>query len=1230
MKKITTILLSLLLVLSLLVSCAPEVPGEDCEHVWGMWQVTTQPTLESEGEMTRTCNLCGHSESAVVDKLQPSPCTHTWGDWVETKAPTTEAVGEESRTCTLCGESETREVAKLEPTPEPSHTYTDFTEAEKAIIQEYFGLVIPFLPTDEYYVDNDYDESFGNYINYYTIGNTQGEYEAYLEGLSDWTLTETYEDLFGDIWYCYTLGKVSMDICLYQSYADESETTLVNYVDIYLYQTPEETPDPDPDPDPNPDTEHTYTDFTAEEKALMQSVTGTTIPFLPNDEYYVEEYTLDDGEHGVNFYTFGNTQTEFDIYKILFATWSYDGTDVDEYGDTWYFFSKGEVYVDMTYYYYEGNYVFDLYIYLATESGGTGGSGDSGNSGSGSDTPADGSTLTIPEAVALGNSYTQNTFSSSKYYVTGEVVSIANTTYGNMTIKDANGNTLYIYGVYSADGETRYDALSNKPVVGDTVTLYGVIGNYNGAQMKSGWLISMSSGGGSTTPDPEPTPSGSASLDFSNSANRVSWDENSQLWQANGITVTNNKDGASSPVADYTNPARFYNNSTLIVAYDGMTKIVFHCSSPSYANALASAIGSSASVSGSDVTVTFASATDSFSVVLSGGQVRLDSIEVIGEGGSTGGSGTTPDPDPNPNPGTEHTYTDFTAEEKALMQSVTGTTIPFLPNDEYYVEEYTLDDGEHGVNFYTFGNTQTEFDIYKILFATWSYDGTDVDEYGDTWYFFSKGEVYVDMTYYYYEGNYVFDLYIYLAAESGGTGGSGDSGNSGSTGGSTTNPDNLITNDGKGLPTDSDGVYDVNLDDATYTKDVTEQGYYIDGCPTTGSPAVLVIPVEFSDVTAASKGYDLNVLEEAFKQGGNVDYFSLYDYYYLSSYGKLTLDIDVLDSWFRPQYDSSYYANATMEYYGSETAIGEQLILDEALAYLSTFMDLSRYDSDGNGVIDAVVLINTLDIDSNSDFQWAFRYWNIYTDSEGYYYEYDGVSANDYLWASFDFLYESYDSEGNTIYTDTSVRNTYTYIHEFGHVLGADDYYDTSYVGAPMDGCDIMDSMCGDHNPFTKFHFGWLRNSRLVVAEDSITLTLEAFSKNGDTIIIANNWDPMLGAYQEYYILIYYTASTLNDGEDYGYFARDGVVVYHVNASLKSEVSGGDTYYDVYNNNTDASDSYGTPNNLIELVKSANDTYTYVVGDTIPTVTLDNGETLLFTFVVDALTEDTATITFSR
>ena len=111
---------------------------------------------------------------------------------------------------------------------------------------------------------------------------------------------------------------------------------------------------------------------------------------------------------------------------------------------------------------------------------------------------------------------------------------------------------------------------------------------------------------------------------------------------------------------------------------------------------------------------------------------------------------------------------------------------------------------------------------------------------------------------------------------------------------------------------------------------------------------------------------------------------------------------------------------------------------------------------------------------------------------------------------------------------------------------------------------------------------------------------------------------------------MYYKNTGLNAGDDAGYFARDGVVVYHINASLYKEVYGNETYYDVYNNNTDPSSQYGTEDNLIEFVKSQSGTFTYIAGDTLPTVTDDQGNTLCYTFTVDSITDDCATITFTR
>ena len=118
--------------------------------------------------------------------------------------------------------------------------------------------------------------------------------------------------------------------------------------------------------------------------------------------------------------------------------------------------------------------------------------------------PAADSTLTIEEALALGASKEHNTYTEGKYYVTGTISEIASTKYGNMYITDAEGNSLYLYGLYSADGSIRYDAMETQPQVGDTITVYGIIGQYSdNAQMKNAWMTAHTP---ATTPEEPEVP----------------------------------------------------------------------------------------------------------------------------------------------------------------------------------------------------------------------------------------------------------------------------------------------------------------------------------------------------------------------------------------------------------------------------------------------------------------------------------------------------------------------------------------------------------------------------------------------------------------------------------------------------------------------------------------------------------------------------------------------------
>ena len=140
-------------------------------------------------------------------------------------------------------------------------------------------------------------------------------------------------------------------------------------------------------------------------------------------------------------------------------------------------------------------------------------------------------------------------------------------------------------------------------------------------------------------PEPEPEPEVNlvnATLSFADEAQRTYLSESQQVWEQNGVIVTNNKSASTNNVANYSNPARFYKNSELIVAVaEGkITEIVFDCNNSNYATALAQSITSGAEVSESSdiVTVTPNEASASFTIAaLGGGQVRLDAVTVTYE-----------------------------------------------------------------------------------------------------------------------------------------------------------------------------------------------------------------------------------------------------------------------------------------------------------------------------------------------------------------------------------------------------------------------------------------------------------------------------------------------------------------------------------------------------------------------------------------------------------------------
>ncbi len=122
-----------------------------------------------------------------------------------------------------------------------------------------------------------------------------------------------------------------------------------------------------------------------------------------------------------------------------------------------------------------------------------------------------------------------------------------------------------------------------------------------------------------------------ATISFADKAQRTEFSTEKQVWAQNGITVTNNKGTSTNNVADYSDPARFYMNSELIIAFPGMMQIDVACNKASYATALVNSISdenATVTVNEKVVTIVLTEAVDTFTVAALSAQVRVDSITV--------------------------------------------------------------------------------------------------------------------------------------------------------------------------------------------------------------------------------------------------------------------------------------------------------------------------------------------------------------------------------------------------------------------------------------------------------------------------------------------------------------------------------------------------------------------------------------------------------------------------
>jgi len=311
--------------------------------------------------------------------------------------------------------------------------------------------------------------------------------------------------------------------------------------------------------------------------------------------------------------------------------------------------------------------------------------------------------------------------------------------------------------------------------------------------------------------------------------------------------------------------------------------------------------------------------------------------------------------------------------------------------------------------------------------------------------------------------------------------------------------------------------------------------------PTTGSRKLVCILMSFTDVTFSKTKSDF---ENLFNQVGYTTdgaTGSVKDYYAENSYNQLDLTVTVA---------GPYNAAHNMAYYGANDSYGYDVkpdyLVTEAVNAANTDVNYADFDNDGNGYVDGVYVIYA-----------------------GYGEEVSGVSENA-IWAhAWQITPVNLDGKVVSSYScsaelrgnsGSGITRIGVICHEFGHVMGASDFYDTDYSdnGGDFYGTGDWDMMANGswnndgatpahHNPYTKIYvYQWATATTISSAS---AITLNNAEQNSNSFYRINTTTP------GEYFLIENRQKTLFDASLPGH----GLIIYHADSSyIKSHVNSND------------------------------------------------------------------------
>ena len=296
----------------------------------------------------------------------------------------------------------------------------------------------------------------------------------------------------------------------------------------------------------------------------------------------------------------------------------------------------------------------------------------------------------------------------------------------------------------------------------------------------------------------------------------------------------------------------------------------------------------------------------------------------------------------------------------------------------------------------------------------------------------------------------------------------------------------------------------------------------------------LVILVNFADKKMRSStvqaDFEAQFNTPGYNKQGHIG--SVRDYFIDQSYGKLTIDFDVV---------GPYTMSKTLSYYGQNDSSGDDMhageMVAEACKAAASDVNYSDYDWNGDGKVDQIYVLYAGYGEASgaaSNTIWPHEYALSYSDY-GKSLIFNGVEVDTYAC--------SCELSGTS---GSKMNSIGTACHEFSHCLGLPDFYDTNGKNFGMSTWSLMDYGCynGPSNndgavpcsftAYERFYSGWLEP---IVLEDGCDISgMRDITSSEDSYIIYNDGDA-----DEYYVLTNIQQKSWNQ-----YAYGHGMLIIHV------------------------------------------------------------------------------------